>query len=68
MTAPSVGSRCHCQFGDLTKGAVKGFEEVVRDATGNEEYKFGDVTKNLAKGLFGALEKGASAAKKKLDD
>jgi len=56
------------QFGDLTKGAVKGFEEVVRDATGNEEYKFGDVTKNLAKGLFGALEKGASAAKKKLDD
>lgn len=25
------------QFGDLTKGAVKGFEETVREATGNEE-------------------------------
>lgn len=30
--------------------------------------KFGDVTKNLAKGLFGALEKGAAAAKEKVDD
>ena len=30
--------------------------------------KFGDLTKNLAKGLFGALEKGAAAAKEKLDD
>ena len=28
------------QFGDLTKGAVKGFEQTVRDATGNEEYKY----------------------------
>jgi len=43
-------------------------EEIVRDQTGNEEYKFGDVTKNLAKGLFGAMEKGAAAAKKKIDD
>ena len=25
------------QFGDITKGAVKGFEEKVREATGNEE-------------------------------
>uniref|UniRef100_A0A7S3B590 Uncharacterized protein n=1 Tax=Haptolina ericina TaxID=156174 RepID=A0A7S3B590_9EUKA len=56
------------QFGDLTKGAIKGFEETVRDATGNEGYKFGDVTKNLAKGLFGALEKGAANAKKTLDE
>lgn len=56
------------QFGDVTKGAIKGFEETVRAATGNEGYKFGDVTKNLAKGLFGALEKGAAAAKKKIDD
>ena len=29
------------QFGDLTKGAIKGFEGQVRSATGNEEYKFG---------------------------
>ena len=25
------------QFGDLTKGAIKGFEETVRDATGNDD-------------------------------
>ena len=25
------------QFGDLTKGAIKGFEETIRDATGNDE-------------------------------
>ncbi|EOD38792.1 hypothetical protein EMIHUDRAFT_440037 [Emiliania huxleyi CCMP1516] len=67
------------QFGDLTKGAIKGFEGQVRSATGNEEYKFGsrqtslvtarpDISKTLAKGLFGALEKGAAAAKKKIDD
>lgn len=30
--------------------------------------KFGDVTKNLAKGFFSALEKGAAQAKDKLDD
>jgi hypothetical protein len=41
---------------------------VVQGATGNEDYKFGDVTKNFAKNLFGGLEKGAAAAKKKLDD
>ena len=40
----------------------------MREATGNKEYKFGDVTKTMAKGLFGALEKAASQAKKKLDD
>jgi len=56
------------QFGDLTKGAIKGFEGAVRDATGSDDYKFGDVTKNLAKGLFGALEKGAAAAKKQIDE
>jgi len=56
------------EFGDLTRGAIKGWEEIVRDATGNEEYKFGDITKGLAKGLFGAMEKGAAAAKKKIDD
>ena len=56
------------QFGDLTRGAIKGWEEIVREQTGNEDYKFGDVTKNLAKGLFGALEKGAAAAKKKVDE
>ena len=30
--------------------------------------KFGDITKNLAKGLFGALEKGAKKAKEKMED
>ena len=30
--------------------------------------QFGDFTKSMAKGLFGALEKGAAAAKKKIDD
>lgn len=57
-----------CAVGDLTKGAIKGFEGVVQGATGNDDYKFGDVTKNFAKNLFGGLEKGAAAAKKKLDD
>merc|ERR1719491_2250271 len=56
------------KFGDFTKGAIKGFEGVVQSATGNDEYKFGDVTKNFAKNLFGGLEKGAAAAKKKIDD
>lgn len=56
------------QFGDLTKGAIKGWEEIVRDASGNDEYKFGDVTKNAMKGLFGFMEKGAAAAKQKLED
>jgi len=56
------------EFGDLTRGAVKGFEGAVREATGNEDYQFGDVTKKLAKGLFGALEKAAGEAKKKVDD
>uniref|UniRef100_A0A7S0EUG5 Uncharacterized protein n=1 Tax=Phaeocystis antarctica TaxID=33657 RepID=A0A7S0EUG5_9EUKA len=56
------------EFGDLTKGAIKGFEGMVQDATGKDDYKFGDVTKNFAKNLFGGLEKGAAAAKKKLDD
>ena len=56
------------EFGDFTRGAIKGFEGAVREATGNKEYKFGDVTKTMAKGLFGALEKAASDAKKKLDD
>ena len=54
--------------GDITKGAIKGFEGVVQEATGNEDYKFGDLTKNLAKNLFGGLEKGAAAAKKALED
>ena len=57
-----------CAVGDLTKGAIKGFEGMVQDATGKDDYKFGDVTKNFAKNLFGGLEKGAAAAKKKLDD
>ena len=57
-----------CAVGDLTKGAIKGFEGVVQGATGKDDYKFGDVTKNFAKNLFGGLEKGAAAAKKKLDD
>ena len=56
------------QFGDLTKGAIKGWEEIVRAQTGNEDYKFGDVTKNAMKGLFGMMEQGAAAAKKKLED
>ena len=56
------------QFGDLTKGAIKGWEDIVREASGDESYQFGDFTKNMAKGLFGALEKGAAAAKKKLDE
>lgn len=30
--------------------------------------KFGDITKKFASGLFGALEKGAAAAKKNVDD
>ena len=30
--------------------------------------KFGEVTKNAMKGLFGALEKGAAKAKETLDD
>jgi len=54
--------------GDITKGAIKGFEGVVQEATGNEDYKFGDLTKNLAKNLFGGLEKGAAAAKKALEN
>lgn len=52
----------------MTKGAIKGWEEIVREATGNEEYKFGDVTKNAMKGLFGMMEKGAAAAKKKIEE
>jgi len=56
------------QFGDLTRGAIKGWEESVREQTGDDGYKFGDFTKNMAKGVFGALEKGAAAAKKKIDD
>ena len=52
------------EFGDLTRGAIKGFEGAVRETTGNKEYKFGDVSKTMAKGLFGALEKAASEAKK----
>lgn len=27
------------QFGDITKGAISNFEQTVRDATGNEDYK-----------------------------
>ena len=30
--------------------------------------QFGDLSKKLAKGLFGALEKGAAAAKEKLEE
>lgn len=56
------------QFGDLTKGAIKSWEEIVRETTGNDDYKFGDVTKNAMKGLFGMMEKGAAAAKKKIED
>ena len=48
--------------------AIKGFEGVVQEATRNEDYKFGDLTKNLAKNLFGGLEKGAAAAKKALEN
>ena len=40
----------------------------VRETTGNDDYKFGDVTKNAMKGLFGMMEKGAAAAKKKIED
>ena len=40
----------------------------VRETTGNDDYKFGDVTKNAMKGLFGMMEKGAAAAKKKVED
>ena len=43
------------EFGDFTKAGIRTFEEGVRSATGNDEYKFGDITKNLAKGFFGAV-------------
>ena len=65
---PTLHGLPTCAVGDLTKGAIKGFEGMVQDATGKDDYKFGDVTKNFAKNLFGGLEKGAAAAKKKLDD
>ena len=65
---PTLHGLTTCAVGDLTKGAIKGFEGMVQDATGKDDYKFGDVTKNFAKNLFGGLEKGAAAAKKKLDD
>jgi len=60
------------EFGDISKeaaGAAKsGIEQVMRKATGDEEYKFGDVTKNLAKGFLGKLSEATEAAKTKLED
>ena len=56
------------QFGDITKGAIRGLEQSVRDATGNEGYQFGDFTKGMAKSFFGAIEKGAAEAKKTIDE
>uniref|UniRef100_A0A7S0LMU0 Uncharacterized protein n=1 Tax=Coccolithus braarudii TaxID=221442 RepID=A0A7S0LMU0_9EUKA len=56
------------QFGDITKGVLKGFEKGVQEVTGNNKYQFGDLTKNLAKGLFNAVEKGAASAKDQIED
>ena len=60
------------QFGDISKeaaGAAKsGIEQAMRKATGNEEYQFGDLTKNLAKGFLGKLSEAAGAAKEKLEE
>ena len=60
------------QFGDISKeaaGAAKsGIEQAMRTATGNEEYQFGDVTRNLAKGFLGKLSEAAGAAKEKLEE
>jgi hypothetical protein len=65
-------SRTSDEFGDISKeaaGAAKsGIEQVMRKATGDEEYKFGDVTKNLAKGFLGKLSEATEAAKTKLED
>jgi hypothetical protein len=32
------------EFGDITRGAVGGVEKAVREATGKEDYKFGEDT------------------------
>lgn len=60
------------QFGDISKeaaGAAKsGIEEAIRKTTGNADYQFGDVTKNLAKSFLGKVSEAAGAAKEKLED
>ena len=40
----------------MTKGAIKGFEGVVQEATGNEDYKFGDLTRRTFRAMDGLVE------------
>lgn len=44
---PNGDKKWPYQFGDLTRGALKGFQEKVNKKTGKESYRFGDLSRWL---------------------